>query len=200
MTYPSENIKAITDFIFLGESAENLTPSDLVIVLGNHIIDNMMSEVANLYRAGKITSDARIILTGANGDMTANQALECDQMYQTAVDKYGMPAELFMKEPKATNAYLNMVYSKELVETGGGFEQFGHILVVGNSFLLRRISLYAAKLRYPADRMQYFGVWDKQGRNIGPDSWWKSEVAVDRVMAEVERIGKYYREGYMSLE
>ena len=199
MTYPSQNIKAITDFIFLGEPAERLQPSDLVIVLGNHIIDIMMGEVADLYHAGKITKDATIILTGANGDMTANQVLECDQMYEAAVNKYGMPAELFVKEPKATNAYLNMVYAKEIIDAKGGLDAFGNILVVGNSFLLRRISLYAAKLGFPAERMQYFGVWDKAGRNIGPDSWWKSEVAVNRVMAEVERIGKYYADGVMSV-
>lgn len=199
MTYPSPNIKAITDFIFIGEPAERLAPSDLVIVLGNHIIDIMMGEVADLYRTGKITPDATIILTGANGDMTANQAPECDQMLDAAVNKYHMPAELFTKEPKATNAYLNMVYSREIIEEKGGFEAFSHILCVGNSFLLRRISLYAAKLGFPAERMQYFGVWDKNGRNIGPDSWWQSEVAVQRVMAEVERIGKYYKDGNMSI-
>ena len=199
MTYPSKNIEAITNFIFIGESAENLSQSNLVIVLGNHIIDLMMDEVADLYAQGKIAQNATIILTGANGDMTAGQAPECDQMYEAAVKKYGMPPELFVKEPKATNAYLNMVYAKELVEEGGGFAAFGNILVVGNSFLLRRISLYAAKLGFPAERMQYYGVWDKNGRNIGPDSWWKSEVAVNRVMAEVERIGKYYGEGVMSV-
>ena len=199
MTYPSKNIKAITEFIFIGEPAETLAPSDLVIVLGNHIIDIMMGEVAGLYTAGKITKNATIILTGANGDMTAGQAPECDQMYEAAVEKYGMPAELFAKEPKATNAYLNMVYAKEIIDKKGGLNAFRHILVVGNSFLLRRISLYAAKLDFPAERMQYYGVWDKSGRNIGTDSWWKSEVAVNRVMAEVERIGKYYAEGNMSV-
>lgn len=199
MNYPSKNIEAITNFIFIGEPAENLVPSNLVIVLGNHIIDIMMREVAELYAAGKIAKDATIILTGANGDMTAGQPPECDQMHDAAVKKYGMPKELFVKEPKATNAYLNMVYAKEIIEEKGGMNAFNHILVVGNSFLLRRISLYAAKLGFPAERMQYYGVWDKAGRNIGPDSWWKSEVAIDRVMAEVERIGKYYGDGNMSV-
>ena len=199
MTYPSPNIKAITDFIFIGEPVEQLIPSDLVIVLGNHIIDIMMGEVAELYATGKIAKDATIILTGANGDMTAGQPAECDQMYDAAVNKYGMPKELFVKEPKATNAYLNMVYARELIEEKGGMDAFHCILCVGNSFLLRRISLYAAKLGFPAERLQYFGVWDKEGRNIGPDSWWKSEVAVQRVMAEVERIGKYYKDGNMSI-
>ena len=199
MNYPSKNIKAITDFIFIGEPTEALVPSDLVIVLGNHIIDIMMREVADLYQQGKIAKEATIILTGANGDMTVNQPPECDQMYDAAVGKYGMPKELFVKEPQATNAYLNMVYSKEIIEEKGGFDSFGRILCVGNSFLLRRISLYAAKLGFPTERLQYYGVWDKNGRNIGPDSWWKSEIAIQRVMAEVERIGRYYADGNMSI-
>ena len=93
MTYPSPNIKAITEFIFIGKKADALRPSNLVVILGNHIIDLMMGEVSVLYAQGKITKDATVILTGANGDMTAGQAAECDQMYEAAVKKYGMPQE-----------------------------------------------------------------------------------------------------------
>ena len=146
-----------------------------------------------------IAKTATIILSGATGDMTAGQALECDQMYASAVEKYGMPAELFLKENKATNAYLNMVYAKDLILKQGGFEQYQNILCVGNSFLLRRASMYASKLEFPMERMQFFGVYDKEGRNISPDGWWKSEVSIQRVMAEIERIGKYYATGNMSI-
>ena len=199
MNYPSKTIEAITQFLFIGEEKEQLNSSDLVIVLGNHIIDIMMGEVADLYRSGKIAKTATIILSGATGDMTAGQALECDQMYASAVEKYGMPAELFLKESKATNAYLNMVYAKDLILKQGGFEQYQNILCVGNSFLLRRASMYASKLEFPMERMQFFGVYDKEGRNISPDGWWKSEVSIQRVMAEIERIGKYYATGNMSI-
>jgi len=197
--YPSPTIRAITEFLFIGQEAEALEPSDLVIVLGNHIIDIMMGEVAALYQNGKISADATVILSGANGDFTEGQELECDQMYHAAVQKYHMPKELFIKEDKATNAYLNMVYSKEIIEEKGGFDKFGRILLVGNSFLLRRASMYAAKLGFPMERVQYFGVYDREGRNISPDGWWKSEVSVQRVMAELERIGKYYASGNMSI-
>lgn len=199
MEYPSKTIEAITNFLFIGEEKEKLNTSDLVIVLGNHIIDIMMGEVSKLYQLGKIAKDATIILSGATGDMTKGQALECDQMYESAVTKYGMPAKLFLKESKATNAYLNMVYAKDLILEQGGFERYKHILCVGNSFLLRRDSMYASKLEYPMERMQFFGVHDREGRNISPDGWWKSEVSVQRVMAELERIGKYYATGNMSI-
>lgn len=197
--YPSPTIRAITEFLFIGQDEATLEPSDLVIVLGNHIMDIMMGEVAKLYENGKISKRATMILSGANGDFTEGQEPECDQMYRFAVEKYAMPEELFLKENRATNAYLNMVYSKELIEEKGGFETFDRILLVGNSFLLRRASMYAAKLGYPMERVQYFGVHDKEGRNISPDGWWKSEVSVQRVMAEIERIGKYYASGNMSI-
>ena len=199
MEYPSKTIQAITEFLFIGEEKEQLKQSDLVIVLGNHIIDIMMGEIADLYQKQKIAKNAKIILSGATGDMTAGQALECEQMYQSAVETYGMPKELFIKEEKATNAYLNMVYSKDLIAELGGFEEFQRILCVGNSFLLRRASMYAAKLEYPMEKMQFFGVYDREGRNISPDGWWNSEVSIQRVMAEVERIGKYYATGNMSI-
>lgn len=197
--YPSSTIKAITEFIFIGQEKEELIPSDLVIVLGNHIMEIMMSEIAKLYQEEKITKDAKIILSGANGDFTKGQDLECEQMYAYATQTFGMSEELFWKEGRATNAWLNMLYSKELIEQQGGFSRFHHILLVGNSFLLRRASMYAAKLEYPMEQMQYFGVYDRAGRNISPDGWWKSEVSIARVMAEVERIGTYYATGNMSV-
>lgn len=197
--YPSPTIQGITEFLFIGQEEEKLTPSDLVIILGNHIIDIMMGEVAALYRKGKIKENATIILSGANGDFTQGQEPECEQMFYHATKNFGMPENLFIKENQATNAWLNMVYSKDIVEAKGGFDSFNNILLVGNSFLLRRASMYAAKLRYPMERMQYFGVYDREGRNISPDGWWKSEVSIQRVMAEIERIGKYYASGNMSI-
>jgi hypothetical protein len=49
------------------------------------------------------------------------------------------------------------------------------------------------------EKMQYFGTVDAQGKNIGPNTWWHSEDAVKRVMGEVERIGKYFREGFLDI-
>lgn len=64
---------------------------------------------------------------------------------------------------------------------------------------MRRASMYAAKLDYPTNRMQYFGTVDVEGRNIGKDSWWKSQPAIDRVLAEIRRIGEYGINGDLSI-
>lgn len=109
--YPSETIRAITDFLFIGTVESRLNPSDLVLVLGNDYIDGTIEVVYGLYQSGKIKRDAKIILSGATGSLSAGKALECDRLYESAVEKFKMPSELFIKESQATNAYLNFLYS-----------------------------------------------------------------------------------------
>ena len=199
MTYPSETIKAISEFLFIGSEKEELSPSDLVIVLGNEFIEGTIKELHELYTKGIVGTNARIILTGATGLLNAGNELECDRLYECAVKKFYMPHEMFIKENRATNAYENLLFSKEIIEKFGGFSAFKQILFLGKAFMLRRVSMYASALCYPKEKLQYFGTVDKPGRNIGPDCWWESDAAVARVMAEIERIGKYYKDGNLGL-
>lgn len=197
--YPSETIKAITEFLFIGGHMCDLLPSDLVLVLGNDFIDGTIEEIHNLYQAGVITSHAKIILSGATGAMDSGKPLECERLYASATEKFHMPPELFIKERQAANAYQNFFYAKQIIQDLGGFVCFNKILCVGKAFLLRRASMYAAKLEYPVERMQYFGTVDSEGRNIGKDTWWKSKAAVERVLSEIRRIGEYGLKGDLSI-
>ena len=197
--YPSSTIVAITQFLFIGSEKKDLKPSDLVLVLGNEFIDGTVNEINDMFLKGIIRKDAMIILSGATGSLNAGEELECNRLFECAVEKYHMPSGLFVKENKATNAYLNFLYSKELIQQMGGFERYSSILCIGKAFLLRRASMYASKLGYPVEKMQYYGTVDREGKNIGADSWWKSDEAIKRVMAEVERIGKYYAKGDLSI-
>ena len=110
-----------------------------------------------------------------------------------------MPPELFIKERQATNAYQNFLYSKQIIQELGGFGRFTKILCIGKAFLLRRASMYATKLEYPSAKMQYFGTVDSVGRNIGKNTWWKSDAAIERVLAEIKRIGEYGLQGDLSI-
>lgn len=197
--YPSEIIKGITEFLFIGKEKENLKESGLVIVLGNDYIEGTVKELFCLYQEGIILPDARIILTGATGSLNAGKELECVRMYRCAVDEYHMPQELFIQEPNAKNTCQNFEFSKPIIEGIGGFDAFQNILCIGKAFLLRRASMYAARFHYPSEKMQYYGTVDTEGRNIGPETWWKNEEATSRVMAEIERIGKYYSSGDLSI-
>lgn len=197
--YPSDTIRDITKFLFIGRNKEELKESDLVIVLGNDFIEGTVKELFTLYQNGIILPNAKIILTGATGSLNAGKELECIRMYRCATEDYHMPSELFIREPNAKNACQNFEFSRAIIEDIGGFDAFRNILCIGKAFLLRRASMYAARFQYPSTKMQYYGTVDTEGRNIGPETWWKSEEAAARVMAEIERIGKYYATGDLSI-
>lgn len=197
--YPSKSISAISEFLFIENDIEQLKYSDLVIVLGNDFIEGTIRSVSELYNNGIITDSSRIILSGATGSVNKGKEPECERMYNCAVDEYNMPPHLFFKEPNATNAYENFKYSLEIINNWGGFDQFSNILVIGKAFLLRRASMYAAKFNYPSYKMQYYGTVDKDGLNIGKTTWWQNDKSIARVMAEIERIGKYYQLGDLSI-
>lgn len=197
--YPSESIKAITEFLFLETPYNSIVPSDLVLVLGNDMIDGTMAEVKNLLTDGKIKTNAIILLSGATGSLNAGKEKECIRLFRSGTDHYGIPAEQFVLEDRATNAFQNFSYSKTLIEELGGFPHFDKILCIGKAFLLRRASMYAAKTGYPAEKMQYYGTVDHKGRNIGRDCWWENPTAVERVLAEIKRIGEYGLSGDLSI-
>lgn len=199
MIKTEKTIDAITRFLFIGEGINNLRPCDLVIVLGNDFVDGTMEKVSMLYKKGIILDNAKIILSGATGMASAGKDLECNRLYESAVNRFEMPERLFIKEPNAKNACENFEYSKDIISKMGGFEAFKSILCVGKAFILRRASMYANKFGYPEGKMQYYGTVDTDGKNIGPDTWWKTKEACDRVMAEIERIGKYYATGDLSI-
>lgn len=199
MKRSSKTIDDITRFLFIGTSLDELQPSDLIIVLGNDFIDGTIKEVYQLYTSGIIEKNAVIVLSGASGALDDDKDLECNRLFDCAVNKYNMDPKMFIKESQAKNACQNFKYTKEIVDNLGGWERFESVLCIGKAFLLRRASMYAAKFGYPSNKMQYYGTVDRDGRNIGPDSWWKSQDAIDRVMAEIERIGKYYATGDLSI-
>lgn len=199
MYYPSQSIKAITDFLFIGSGEKDIVPSDLVIVLGNDDIQGTIKALSELFIKEKIRKNADVILTGATGTLDKDKDLECNRLYDCAVNEYGMPAEMFIKEPNATNTYLNFLYSKSVVAEKGGFEKYKNILCIGKAFLLRRASMYAAKVGYPESKMQYYGTVDTQGKNIGKNTWWEREDSITRVLAEIKRIGEYGMKGDLSI-
>lgn len=199
-SYPSDSIKAITEFLFLETPYDEIEPSDLVLVLGNDMIDGTMAEVKKLLDDGKIKADAIVLLSGATGTLNEGKEKECIRLFHSGTEHYGIPAKQFVLEDRAKNAFQNFLYSEELIQTLGGFSRFEKILCIGKAFLLRRASMYAAKLGYPLEKMQYYGTVDREGRNIGKDCWWKNPRAVERVLAEIKRIGEYGLAGDLSIQ
>lgn len=196
--YPSETIRQITEFLFIEDPIDSIPPADLVIVFGSEFIKGSVDALEQLTGAGVITRASKVILSGATGSINAGMESEAVRMYNEALSR-GMAKETFTVEDKATNSYQNLEYSKDIISGMGGFDRFESILFVGKSFMLKRTKMCAAGLGYPVDRIKYFGLVDREGRNIARDCWWEREESRTRVLQEVERIGKYAAKGDLSI-
>lgn len=196
--YPSETIKKITEFLFIEEPISAIPKADLVIVFGSEFIKGSIDAIELLMESGIITKETKIILSGATGSINAGKESEAKRMHVEAISR-GIEPSMFWVEDRATNAFQNLEYSKEIIVSMGGFEKFSTILFVGKSFMLRRTQMGAATLEYPQEKVHYYGLVDRQGRNIGADCWWQREESRTRVMQEIERVGKYAAKGDLSI-
>ncbi len=188
----NKDIKAITDFLFIEDDINDIKKSDLVLVLCNDNIDKICELIDKVISMNKATG--KIIISGCSGALDKDKDKECYRVCNMLCDKYGYDKNMFILENNAKNIYENLLYSQKYILN----YNVNNIIVIGAAFALRRIQLCARKLGYPVDKMQYLGIVGE--RNIGKDTWWKSDVAKERVYAELERIGKYLIKGDLDIK
>nr|MBQ4455502.1 YdcF family protein [Clostridia bacterium] len=193
--FPSDTLRAITEFLFVKTDYTMSTPVDLAIVTGNEYI-NTVDEVYALYCQGLIRR--YVLFTGCNPSGMGQP--EADLFLERWVN-LGGKKDIVILERRATNIKENMLFSYQVIHEIGGFQvDGGSILFVGKAFALRRILMSATAAGFPhAEKWQVYGTIDKLGLNIGPDCWWKSERSKKRVIEELERIARYSLSGDLSL-
>ncbi len=192
----TENIKAITNFLFIEDDTDKLKPSDLVIVLCNNNIDGIAKKIDELFRLKVINDKSQIIISGKHGVLNNFNDEEAVMVQRKLTDEYGYSADMFTLEKEATNIYENLSYSKKLVDD---INKYKHILLIGVSSAMRRIKLCATGLGYPIDKIQLAGMIDFKKRNCDKNNWWKNERARIRIYQELERIGKYLIKGDLDI-
>lgn len=195
-------IKSITDFLFIGqESVENLknTCYDFVIVCGNDSIEITVDAVEDVFKSKKLSPNAKIVLSGNVGTINFDKSPEALRLYDEAV-KRNIPADLFLIEDKATNSKENFEFSKQILESNNFSIKDSKYLVICKSFLSLRAKMSAASVGFNTENnVEFLGVVDPAGRNIGRETWYLSEQGRERVFAEIERIGKYSLKGDLSI-
>ena len=195
--YKTENIEAITNFLFIEDDIDNLKKSDLLIILCNNNLKGITKQFDDLYKKNILDNHTTVVISGNRGSLDEFEGKECDHVYNILVNEYGYNSKKFMLEDKATNIYENLVFSKKIIKD---FSKYNNILIMGAAFALRRIKMCASKLDYPLNKIQYIGTVNKEGRNCGKDNWWMSEDAKIRVYQELERIGKYLVKGDLDIK
>lgn len=190
----SENIKAISDFLFIENDFDEIKKANLVVVLCNNNISGLAELIDKLFKSQKIDNSTKIILSGASGKLDEGLEKEAIRLSDMLDFEYGYNKNLFTLECEAKNIYENLLFSKDFISS---FDQFENIILIGAAFALRRIKLCASRLDYPVDRLQFLGTVDD--RRISKDEWWETTESKTRVYEELERIGKYLVKGDLDI-
>ena len=193
----TENIRAITNFLFIEDDFKKLNHSDLVIILCNNNINGIAKKVDDLFKNNIINANSLIVISGNYGILDEFDEKECVLIQNILVEKYGYDEKMFVLEENATNIYENLYFSKKIVKN---MNKYNNILIIGAAFALRRIKLCASGMDYPLDKIQFVGTVNTEKRNCGKDNWWKTESARIRVYQELERIGKYLVKGDLDIK
>lgn len=197
INYPTENIKAITEFLFIEQDITELEKANIVLVLCNDNIGGIAQKIHELFCAHLIDQTTTIIISGATGSLNKDKEKESVRVKERLTSEYGYPSSLFILDEHATNIYENLYNCKKII---GNFNAGDRLIIIGAAFALRRIKLCASALDYPLDNMQYIGTVDVHTKNIGKDCWWQNEEAKLRVYQELERIGKYLIKGDLDIK
>jgi uncharacterized SAM-binding protein YcdF (DUF218 family) len=178
------NIKAISDFIFV---SDKLSKSDIIISPGTFRID-IIKKVLEIYEQGY----AKYIIT-TGGVANEYGITESEFQKQYLIDN-GVVPKVILNETKSTNTKENAIYAREKLDLSG--IAFNKVILVSKTYHSRRI-LMTFLPSFSESEILVIPVVDD--RNITVDNWYKDKKKTEKVLEEVEKIGKYFLKGDLSL-
>lgn len=174
------NIKDITDFIFLGKDIEELTHYDLLIINADWAEEQLAKDMKLMLDRNVIDKDTLFIICEshqpANGRSSANVLIEY-------LKREGLTNKIIVSDKYISNPEILKNIDK-LVD----INKYNRILRIAKDFVARRWYMNAKKYNFPIDKCDFYGVVDN--RNISKNDWYKSEVGINQVMGEFINIGE----------
>ena len=170
----------ITDFIFV---ESKISPADVILIPGsNH--PPLMEEASTLYKEGM----APFILP--SGGYKAHVG-STEWVYLKSIGlAFGIPEEVILKEDQAQHTLENARFSLEVLKSRG--IEFEKVIIVCKAIHSRR-ALMSYQEAFPnTTEFMVKQVLDRQ--ELTKDNWYLSEFGIERVMCEVQKIGKYFGE------
>ena len=176
------HVDFITDFIFV----ENiLSPCDIILVLGGSH-RQLAQKAAELYQKGLAKY---ILFSGQKNPNIAEDISEAEWLKAIAVN-LGVPAGQILCENKAAHTFENAEFSLNLLEEKS--LKFDKVMLVCKAYHSRR-SLLTYQYIFPENtKFLVAPTVDKRGLNR--ESWTMKEEHIGKVMGEVEKIGKYFKD------
>lgn len=168
----------ITDFIFV---ETELSKADAILIPGaNH--PPLMEKAASLYQEGLAP-----LLLPSGGYKPHVGITEWEFLRNIAIEK-GIPKEAILKEDQAQHTLENARFSLRVLQEGAIHHK--KVILVCKAGHSRRALLCYQSVFPKETEFLVSPVVDRY--EITKDNWYQSEVGIRRVMAEVEKIGKYF--------
>lgn len=159
----------------------DIAPADVILVPGaDH--PPLMEKAASLYHQGF----APLILP-SGGSKPHTDITEWEFLRHIGIGK-GVPEEAILKEDKAQHTLENARFSLEVLR-GKSINPETVMIVCKAGHARRALLSYQAVFPQETEFL-VSPVNDRYG--ITKENWFSSEVGISRVMAEVEKIGKYF--------
>lgn len=177
--------EAITQFVFLAHEPQ---PADAIFCFGTSY-EAPLERVAQLYHEGYAP---QIVLTGGPNKRLGRQAeYNWGRQYLMAQD---VPAEAIIGEGRSLNTLENVLFGLETLAQAIPLRRLRRVLLVTKTYHSRRAYLTACK-HFPdwVELLACPALYEE--RDILAHCWWRTELGCTTVMAEVERIGRYYQRG-----
>jgi len=171
--------ESISDFIFM---EDEMGKADVILVAGGSK-PQLALRAAELYKAGY--SDYIAISGGENTKIAPVREYE---FLSRIAKKAGVPSTAIIKEDRARNTVENAKFSYEAC-LKRGIDVKKAILVCKTTHSRRAYLTY--KLNFPND-VEFLISPIIDDRNITKDNWIQDQTKIEKVMEEVEKIGKYF--------
>jgi uncharacterized SAM-binding protein YcdF (DUF218 family) len=175
-----KGFEAITDFIFMNDK---LVKADVILIPGS-AHKELAVAAAKLYHEGYSN---KIIPSGGFSKYLEEGKTEFEFLKQVLINE-GVKPEDIIEESKAAHTFDNATLSLELMDK----HHFKNAILVCKGYHSRRAYL---TYRTVFPKGVTLSVHSIVGRyQISKDNWYMDQSKINKVMLEVEKIGKYFKE------
>lgn len=175
-------INCISNFIFVDDLIE---PCDVILIPGGSH-PQLAQKAATLYKQGMAPY---ILASGHANTNIPNFTSEAEYLKSLAVE-LGVPADKFLCETKASHTFENAEFSLKMLNERK--IKADNIILVCKAFHSRRV-LLTYKYIFPVHtKFLVASVVDKNG--LCKNNWITKPEYILKVMSEVEKIGKYFKD------
>ena len=166
-----------------------LRPADLLFVFGTRVdVEERVEEACRLWRAGYFRW---AIVSG--GVTPGSELSECE-IIAGAMAARGVPADIILREDRATNTGENVIFSLPVIEQAIGLANVRSVICLGNTWTARR---------YPMTLHRHWPEVEKMLVTVDsfatPRTLWHTDAEFSRrMLSEWDKIEPYKARGFIA--